>query len=111
MEIFVIVVFLAAGWFWLDSMHTRELATAVAKRVCAEDGVQFLDDTAAFGSLGLRRNSRGQVMLRRTYHFEFSDTGDNRRKGSIVMVGREIETVYLQPRLVDVAPAFPHAPE
>ena len=38
--------------------------------------------------------------LRRTYGFEFSDTGNNRRSGSIVMLGGEVESLYTEPFLI-----------
>jgi hypothetical protein len=35
--------------------------------------------------------------LRRTYTFEFSDTGNNRRNGAIVMLGARLEDLQLEP--------------
>jgi hypothetical protein len=96
-ELLTILLILAAGWFWLDSMRARESAVAVAKRVCSGDGVQLLDDTVAVAGLWVWRRGGGGLQIRRTYRFEFSDTGDNRRPGTIVMLGSQIETVYLEP--------------
>jgi len=96
-ELLTILLMLAAGWFWLDSMRARENAVAVAKRVCSGDGVQLLDDTVAVAGLWFGRQGGGGLQIRRTYRFEFSDTGDNRRPGTIVMLGSQIETVYLEP--------------
>ena len=39
----------------------------------------------------------GPIRLRRTYSFEFSDTGDNRRHGAIVMLGGELQDMQLEP--------------
>lgn len=97
-ELLTILLMLAAGWFWLDGMRARESAVALAKRVCSGDGVQLLDDTVAVSSVRLGRRGGGGLQIRRTYRFEFSDTGDNRRPGTIVMLGHQIETVYLEPR-------------
>jgi hypothetical protein len=35
-------------------------------------------------------------VIARTYRFEFSDTGDNRLSGTIVMVGRKVGPMHLQ---------------
>jgi hypothetical protein len=35
--------------------------------------------------------------LRRIYHFEFSDTGNNRLDGSVTLVGRTVQALYLEP--------------
>jgi hypothetical protein len=32
-------------------------------------------------------------MLRRTYAFDYSDTGNNRRRGSLVLLGQEVMLV------------------
>lgn len=42
---------------------------------CAEDNLQFLDETVAGRSLKLARDDEA-AWLRRIYEFEYSDTGD-----------------------------------
>jgi hypothetical protein len=61
-----------------------------AREVCAAEGLLFLDDTVAIASLKPVRNDEGQVTLQRAYDFEYSDTGDNRLKGSVVMRGHRV---------------------
>jgi hypothetical protein len=36
------------------------------------------------------RSEGGTLMLRRVYSFEYSDTGDNRCSGSVVMLGHRV---------------------
>jgi hypothetical protein len=36
------------------------------------------------------RNADGSLTLQRAYNFEFSDTGNNRLKGSVVMHGHQV---------------------
>jgi hypothetical protein len=92
------LLFLAAlVWLWFDSMRARERALALGKRACERDGLMFLDETVACVALGFARNADGRVALRRTYSFEFSDTGNNRRSGSVVMLGGEVESFYTEP--------------
>lgn len=61
-----------------------------AREECQVDGVLFLDDTVAIASIKPARDEDGQLVLRRTYTFEYSDTGNNRRPGSIVMLGQQV---------------------
>jgi hypothetical protein len=97
-----ITVFLLAAlvWLWFDSMRARERALVLGKRSCERDGLIFLDETVECVSLRLARNDEGRMVLRRTYGFEFSDTGNNRRSGSVVMLGGEVESLYTEPYLV-----------
>lgn len=101
-ELGLIGFFAVLVWFWLDSMTAREAAEVAGKRACREEGVQFLDDTVAFSGLGFGRDEWSHLKLRRTYRFEFSDTGDNRLKGMVVMLGREVETLDLERRFIEV---------
>jgi len=45
----------------------------------------------------LERDDDGQLRIARTYTFEFSDTGNNRRHGAIVMLGGELQDLQLEP--------------
>ena len=99
-EWMVLAILAALVWLWFDSMRARERALELGKRACARDGLMFLDETVECVALRLARNDDGRLMLRRTYGFEFSDTGNNRRSGSIVMLGGEVESLYTEPYLL-----------
>jgi hypothetical protein len=87
----IAVVFLGIlAWLWLDSLKVREAAVNAARDACESEGLLLLDDTVAIRALKTGRNDQGHVRLQRTYDFEYSDTGDNRREGSIVMLGRRV---------------------
>ena len=45
----------------------------------------------------LARDEEGQLKISRTYTFEFSDTGNNRRHGAIVMLGGDVADMHLEP--------------
>ena len=85
------------GWFWLDSLRALEVARDAGKRSCINADVQFLDDTVAGIALALVRNMSGRRKLRRTYRFEFSDTGETRLEGRVVLLGDKIESVTMEP--------------
>jgi hypothetical protein len=98
-EAWALAALLMLGWLWFDSMRARERALEAAARACERDGLQLLDDTVECVSLRLARSNRGHVVLRRIYRFEFSDSGDSRRGGSIVMLGGRVESLTMEPFL------------
>ena len=92
------IVLIAAGVFlWLDSLRARERAVQAGRAACERYALQLLDDTVSFSRMRLRRDGEGQLRIARTYTFEFSDTGNNRRHGAIVMLGGELQDLQLEP--------------
>ena len=92
------IVLIAAGIFlWLDSLRARERAVKAGRAACERYSLQFLDDTVSFTRLRLGRDRDGHLRLARTYTFEFSDTGNNRRQGAIVMLGGELQDLQMEP--------------
>jgi len=89
-ELILLALFLALGWLWWDSMQAREAAVTAARAACDAEGLQFLDDTVGIASVKPARNADGRLLLQRAYDFEFSDNGDNRIRGSVVMLGRRV---------------------
>lgn len=96
-EAAAVAVLAAAVWLWVDSLRARERAIAAGRAACARYGVQLLDETVSFTRLRLGRDEDGRLHLRRTYTFEFSETGDNRRAGAIVMLGGQLQDLQLEP--------------
>ena len=92
------IVLIAVGIFlWIDSLRARERAVQAGRSACERYRLQFLDDTVSFARLRLARNEDGELRIARTYSFEFSDTGNNRRHGAITMLGSELQDVQLEP--------------
>jgi Protein of unknown function (DUF3301) len=82
---------------WIDSLRARERAVRAGRSACERYDLQFLDDTVSFARMRLARNEEGELRIARTYTFEFSDTGNNRRQGAIVMLGGEVQDLHLEP--------------
>ena len=82
---------------WVDSLRARERAVQAGRSACQRYDLQFLDDTVSFARIRLARNEDGELRIVRTYTFEFSDTGNNRRHGAIVMLGGELQDLHLEP--------------
>jgi Protein of unknown function (DUF3301) len=94
----VAIALIAVGaLLWADSLRARERAVKAGRSACERYELQFLDDTVAFARLRLARDDEGELKIARTYTFEFSDTGNNRRHGAIVMLGGEMRDLQLEP--------------
>ena len=96
-SLLLLLLLAALGWFWFDSMSSLEIARNAGRQVCRDASVQFLDDTVAGIGLALVRNDSGHRVLRRTYRFEFSETGDSRLEGRVILLGRRVESVTMEP--------------
>jgi hypothetical protein len=92
----LLIIVLSAA-LWADSLRARERAVRAGRSACERYQLQFLDDTVSFARMRLARDEDGQVRIKRTYTFEFSDTGNNRRHGAIVMMGGEVADMHLEP--------------
>jgi hypothetical protein len=68
-SLFALLVLSVLVWYWLHSIRILKLA----------------------------RDDNGRRILRRTYRFEFSETGNNRREGEVIMLGERVESVTLEP--------------
>ncbi len=106
LELIGLALFGALAWLWYDSVHVRELGLRAARRACEAEDLQLLDDTVAIASLSLARDDEGRLRLRRAYGFDFSDTGNNRRRGSIVMLGEDVLVINTGLRLVSSSPTL-----
>ncbi len=101
-EIFILLSIALAVWFWIDTLRAREAGMAAVSAACQRAGLQLLDDTVATASLRLARDEDGRVALRRVYAFEYSDTGDNRRAGSVTLLGHRVVMISIRPELLEL---------
>jgi hypothetical protein len=89
-EVVGFVLLAAIAWLIWDSLRAREAAVAASRAACDAEQYLFLDDTVAIESVRPVRDDDGSVRLRRIYGFEYSDTGNSRHKGSIVLMGARV---------------------
>lgn len=78
-------------WLWFDSTRVHEIGVERARNQCHANEVQFLDDTVSLASIKPARDADGRLALKRTYTFEYSDTGNDRQSGSIIMLGKVVQ--------------------
>jgi hypothetical protein len=95
LDILGLLLLVASGWLWLDSLKARETAVSATKAACNSENLLLLDDTVAIKWISLRRDGEGVLRIRRVYDFEYSDTGNDRTAGSIVMQGSSVLVINL----------------
>ena len=96
-EAAAILLIVGSVAFWIDSLRARERALSAGRAACERNGLQLLDETVAGAGLRLARNDLGQLKFRRVFVFEFSDNGNNRRRGSVVVLGAAVQDLYIEP--------------
>ncbi len=107
-ELLLLLLLGAGVWFWLDGLKSRDAGKIAARAACDADGLQFLDDTVAASRVRFSRDNEGRLRLLRSFDFEYSDTGDNRRNGSVTLMGREVVMLNIGLRAVDGDPRALH---
>jgi len=84
-------------WLWFDSTRIHEIAVKCARHHCQLNEVQFLDDTVSLANIKPARDEDGRLTFKRSYTFEYSDTGNNRKLGSIIMLGQVVRYLDISP--------------
>ena len=95
MDLLIVLLLLAVLGFWWDSLGARQAAREAGRRVCSQKGLQFLDDTVAISRLRVQRDQGGRLVFYREYRFEYSLSGEERLRGSVDVVGRQVLRVEL----------------
>ncbi|MGE5170370.1 MAG: DUF3301 domain-containing protein [Rudaea sp.] len=101
-EIAAVALVALAAWFVWDTLKARENANDAMRAACAARGLLFLDDTVSLRSVRAVRDEDGQLRLRRIYTFQYSDSGYDRRDGSLTLTAQRVTSLVLQD---GVAPA------
>lgn len=91
----VMIVFAIAVFAWQDALAARELARRLSQRLCAEAGVQLLDQTVALRRFALARSASGWLTLRRWYSFDVSIDGHDRHRGGLRLLAGRLEDFSL----------------
>ena len=103
-ELLAVAALAAAGWFLWSSLRARESANDAMRRACRAGGHLFLDDTVALHRIRLRRDDEGRARIERVYRFDYSDTGDNRRRGYVTLLGARVTDLSLGVAATGIAP-------
>lgn len=92
--ILFIVLLLALVWFWFDGTRSRELTIRYCQSFCAQNHVQWLDQSIHQKKIFLTRKN-GRIQLRRFYAFEFSIDSTDRYNGVAIECQNKIEYLSL----------------
>ncbi len=95
LELAALALVAAVAWFVWDSLKAREAANAAIRPACRAAGLLFLDDTVALERIRAERDDDDQLRVARVYRFDYSDTGDNRRRGRVALLGARVLRVDL----------------
>lgn len=102
MEMALILILLALGWFWIDSLDKRERAILLGSELASRFNLQLLDETVSCSRIWLGRNRRGHVQFLRTYEFDVSASGDDRLHCHLMLLGNQLGTWHIPPYLQPV---------
>ncbi len=97
MDWLILLLLAAIVWFWIDSLRALDAARIAGRRECKKYDVQFLDDAISGIAIALVRDDFGRLVIRRTYRFEFSETGNSRLEGRMTLLGKKVESVSMEP--------------
>jgi len=102
MEMALILILLALGWFWIDSLDKRERAILLGSELASRFNLQLLDETVSCSRIWLGRNRRGHVQFLRTYEFDVSASGDDRLHCHLMLLGNQLGSWHIPPYLQPV---------
>jgi hypothetical protein len=95
-ELLLLIAIAAVSLYWLASMRCKDLAIGVARRECKRCDVQLLDQTVHQHHISLSRDSIGRWRVWRHYKFEYSEDGDTRHVGTLIMLGQKVTRIALE---------------
>lgn len=75
-------------WCWYDTMRARETAIAHVRGFCRDQHYQFLDGSVCLRTMVFSFTHR---RLRRHYDFYYTQNNHDRRRGTVILLGREVE--------------------
>ena len=104
-EIAAIGLVALAAWLVWGTLAAREAANAAMRRACELRRLYFLDDTVSLASVRPVRDDEGRMRLRWAYRFQYSDTGHNRRDGSITLLAARVMALSLAPAASELRPS------
>ena len=87
----ILLIVGGAGFFFFTAARAAaERATEVGHDACQAAGVQWLDQSVHAIGMRLRRKDNGWLGLERSFRFEYSEDGENRHIGRIVLLGDKL---------------------
>lgn len=86
----LMIVGVAAFFFFSAARAAAERATDIGRDACHAAGVQWLDQSVHAAGMRLRRQDSGWLGIERSFRFEYSEDGQGRHIGRIVLLGDKL---------------------
>ena len=90
-ELLILLIVVVLAWAaWSSARAAAERAEEAGRDACAAAGVQWLDQTVHANGLRLHRGDDGRLGFERSFRFEYSEDGQDRHIGRLVLLGDEL---------------------
>ena len=90
-SLLLLMVLGALGFaYWSAARAAAERADTVGRDACRAAAVQWLDDTVHASGVRLRRGEDGRLGFERSFRFEYSEDGQDRHIGHLVLRGERL---------------------
>ncbi|QDA58076.1 DUF3301 domain-containing protein [Thermomonas aquatica] len=86
----LMVVGVAAFFIFTAARAAAERAADIGRDACHAAGVQWLDQSVHATGMRLRRHDNGWLGVERSFRFEYSEDGQNRHVGRVVLLGEKL---------------------
>ena len=83
----LMIVGVIAFFIFTAARDAAELATRIGRDACKAAGVQWLDQAVHATGIRLRRHENGWLGLERSFRFDYSEDGQDRHIGRLVLFG------------------------
>lgn len=85
------------AWYWWQAKAIKDSVLQAAHRYCKSMDVLLLDDAVYLRGLWFKRDPQGSLRVWRRFLFDFATTGEERYTGRVIMLGRKIVHMELDP--------------
>jgi len=85
------------AWYWWQAKAIKDSVLKAAHRYCKSMDVLLLDDAVYLRGLWFKRDPQGSLRVWRRFLFDFATTGEERYTGRVIMLGRKIVHMELDP--------------
>lgn len=84
----LMAVGVTAFFMFTAARAAAERAAEIGRDACQAAGVQWLDQSVHATGMRLRRRDTGWLGIERSFRFEYSEDGQDRHVGRVVLLGR-----------------------
>ena len=99
-DLFWLVPLAVVLLYWWQSGEFKGRALALASKQCQQLNLQLLDQSMVITGYWPGRNANANLVMRRTYQFEFTSTGERRYQGVIVLLGPQLYSIELETYII-----------